>query len=496
MKPPVDAHTAQPMLFGSVPAGDAVQTAEPRRTFPAAALKLLTDERLARLASAGDRAAFAAIFDRHQAPLYRYCTSIVRNPEDAADALQNTMLRALHALEGDTREIALRPWLYRIAHNESISLLRRRTPADDLDGDLCDAGPDLEADAALRAQLGELLDDIRELPERQRGALVMRELAGLEYSEIAAALATSPAGAKQAIYEARRALYDLAKGREMDCEAIQRTLSDGDGRAVRGRAIRAHLRACTGCRDFGATITARRSKLAALSPAMPAGMAARMLQGVLGGGSGGSSVALVSGLAAPAAVKLSTIALIIATGAGASHVARDQTPARPGDRASAAAAAVAARASSGERGSTLGRAPALTHRGPSGLAPSDGRPERTGARPELSSSEGRGPLLAQEESVGSGRLGQSSGGGSPSVADPAPPQRRRLGRNGRGGNGGSGGDATPVRDQVQTQVINVQTQVNQVTDVAGTTVGTTVDTVRDALPVKTPRLPLAPKRRR
>src|SRR3954453_15994969 len=91
-----------------------------------AALRLLSDERLARLAAGGDRPAFAAIFDRYHQALYGYCASILHNREDAADAVQSTMLRAMRALEGEQREIAVRPWLYRIAHNESVALLRRR----------------------------------------------------------------------------------------------------------------------------------------------------------------------------------------------------------------------------------------------------------------------------------------------------------------------------------------------------------------------------------
>src|SRR5688572_24933164 len=96
-----------------------------RMRLEGAALRLLGDERLARLASGGDRAAFAVIFDRYHQRLFAYCTSILHDRDDAADAVQSTMLRAMRALEGEERDIAVRPWLYRIAHNESITLLRR-----------------------------------------------------------------------------------------------------------------------------------------------------------------------------------------------------------------------------------------------------------------------------------------------------------------------------------------------------------------------------------
>src|SRR5436190_23975158 len=78
-----------------------------------------------------DDAALAAMYERHHQALYRYCRSILRNDEDARDALQSTMAKALAALRDEQRDFELRPWLFRIAHNEAISLLRlRREVAD------------------------------------------------------------------------------------------------------------------------------------------------------------------------------------------------------------------------------------------------------------------------------------------------------------------------------------------------------------------------------
>lgn len=100
-------------------------------------LSLLGDARLVRLASRGDEAAFAAIFRRYHQPLYRYCRAITGNGEDASDALQNTMVKAMRALPGERRAIELKPWLFSVAHNQSVSLLRRRPP---------DAAPEEESD--------------------------------------------------------------------------------------------------------------------------------------------------------------------------------------------------------------------------------------------------------------------------------------------------------------------------------------------------------------
>src|SRR5262245_49155622 len=89
--------------------------------------RLLPDARLARLAARGDQHAFEAIFERYHRELYAYCWAIVRDSHDAQDALQDTMTSALRSLPGEERRIVLRPWLYRVAHNESISILRRRS---------------------------------------------------------------------------------------------------------------------------------------------------------------------------------------------------------------------------------------------------------------------------------------------------------------------------------------------------------------------------------
>src|SRR3954449_12885365 len=86
------------------------------------------------------RGDFAAVYERHHQALYRYCRSILRHEEDAQDALQNTMAKAFAALQTEQRDIDLKPWLFRIAHNEAISILRRRRETDEL-GDVPEIAP-------------------------------------------------------------------------------------------------------------------------------------------------------------------------------------------------------------------------------------------------------------------------------------------------------------------------------------------------------------------
>ena len=254
------------------------------------------ERRLARQAAGGDRDAFTAIFRRFQQDLYRYCVAILGNPEDAQDALQNTMVKALGALPGETREIDLKPWLYRIAHNESIDLVRRRRQIVSLAEDGLPVGATLAEEVETRQRLRQLIADVGALPERQRGALLMREAGGLEFEEIGAALGTSPAVARQTLYEARLGLREMDAGRSMECAAVTKALSEGDRRTRRRRDIGAHLEACAGCRLFAEEIDSRRKALASITP-LPAVAAAAMLKGLVGGG-GASGAAVGSGAGA------------------------------------------------------------------------------------------------------------------------------------------------------------------------------------------------------
>src|SRR3954447_13561276 len=92
----------------------------------------LSDNLLAKQAAAGDIGALEAIFSRYRDDLHRFCVGILREPQDAQDAVQNTMIKAMRALPGERRQMQLKPWLYRIAHNEAVELRRRERPVEEL----------------------------------------------------------------------------------------------------------------------------------------------------------------------------------------------------------------------------------------------------------------------------------------------------------------------------------------------------------------------------
>jgi RNA polymerase sigma factor (sigma-70 family) len=288
---------------------------------PSIRFSLAEDERLARLVGGdGSERAFGVLYERYHQPLYRYCRSMLRNDADAQDALQSALAGAFAALRRGRRDAPLRPWLFRIAHNESVSLLRRRRPECELSEALDCPAVSVEKRVEERARLAVLVADLSALPERQRGALVMRELSGLPHEEIAVALGVSVGAAKQSIFEARRSLLEFSEGRAMACEEVRRMMSDADGRARRGRRVRAHLRDCSGCAAFAAAIPARSADLRAIAPPLPAVAAAGLFARAVGGGSG-HGAGSAGGLAAGAAGKTAGLAFAAKALAGVAIVA-------------------------------------------------------------------------------------------------------------------------------------------------------------------------------
>ena len=345
-------------------------------TDPRFALRPLSESRLARLAVAGDQRAFTAIFERYHEEIYRYCRAILRDPDEAQDAAQNTMASALRALPGESRKIALRPWLYRVAHNESLNVIRRRreSPSETLE-DVLPPAPAAEATAATRQRLRELIADLETLPERARSALIMRELSGLRHEEIALALEITPGAARQAVYEARSALLELNAGREMDCREIRRVISDRDGRVLRGRKVRAHLRSCSSCEAFRTAIGTRTADLRAIAPPLPAAAASGLLAGLGGAGAGAGGAGAAAGLKT-----LALVAGAVALGGGAVGItdaidSGDDTVPRAGATAPAAAPHSHSHSHSADHAGTRGETRSAGPSGSSGGGSQRGGPK-------------------------------------------------------------------------------------------------------------------------
>jgi RNA polymerase sigma factor (sigma-70 family) len=189
------------------------------------ALRFQPDGRLVSLVRDGYESAFEEIFRRYGAALRGYAASIV-TAQRADDVTQEAFTKAYLALRGSDKEIQLRPWLYRIVRNTALTNIRDEPkPALELD-EARAAGMSPEELAEQREEISRLLAGLRELPEPQRAAIVMRELEGLSHEQIAASLGLSGGAVRQSIYRARRALRDAA-GMLVPMPLLRQLLEEG-----------------------------------------------------------------------------------------------------------------------------------------------------------------------------------------------------------------------------------------------------------------------------
>ena len=267
--------------------------------------RLAGDDVLAARAGGGDDLAFATLVRRLQPRLLAYCATILGNVSDADDAVQNTFIRAHDGLRRGDHVLAVRPWLYRIAHNEAISLMRRRRPAAELVATVPDHAHGPAEAVAVREEVRAVLHAIGELPDRSRDAFLLREVGGMRHAEVAEVLGTSPGTARQAVFEARVALQDDRAGRDASCHAIREEISARERRRA-SRTVRGHLRSCTSCRDWS-DAQGKRRKVLGLTPTagLPiagAGGLWTWVAGLVGGGAatGGATVKIVASVAAVA----------------------------------------------------------------------------------------------------------------------------------------------------------------------------------------------------
>ncbi len=234
---------------------------------------------------AGDETAFAVLYERHRASVLAVCIGVLGSRDDAEDATQETFATLAVSLR-DKPPRELRPWLARVARNAAIDLARRRrirgTPADEI------PEPAVAAGNAINDELESVMAGIRELPESQRSALLLRELAGYSYQEIAVVLEIDERSVRGLIARARIGLRTYREATELSCATARAALAtEPDGRP-RDKTVRRHIRGCASCRSYQRALRADSRALRGVVPTGSSGFA--------GGG------ALVGGLAAKGAV--------------------------------------------------------------------------------------------------------------------------------------------------------------------------------------------------
>lgn len=151
---------------------------------------------------------FVDLLGSYEKEIHRYAFRMTGNPEDAADVLQETFLRAFKAFAKLPADANHRAWLYRIAHRQALNLFRsekvRATePLDDAlaVGDANGHPDDLAETRRLAQALGHV---IRDLTVRQRSALLLNKYEGLPHREVAAILGCSEETARAQVYQAMK----------------------------------------------------------------------------------------------------------------------------------------------------------------------------------------------------------------------------------------------------------------------------------------------------
>ncbi|OAI39822.1 hypothetical protein AYO39_02420 [Actinobacteria bacterium SCGC AG-212-D09] len=242
----MDARTA---LAGQASAGG--ETAGHRRArFGQRAGRSVTSGReLLSAAQHGDAAAFERLFDEHHAAIASYCTRVLGNATDGEDAAQLTFICAFRDLKHQPSDLHVRGWLFRVAHNRCISMLRGRTTHVELDAAEARSAGRLVGDAVEeRERFRELVNDLAGLPDAQRRALTLSQLGDETGHEIAQDLGCSPGKVRALIYQARDSLQATRDAREADCQHIQSMIRRRRGRPP--RIVSRHLNLCPACKAF------------------------------------------------------------------------------------------------------------------------------------------------------------------------------------------------------------------------------------------------------
>ena len=243
--------------------------------------------------TAGAEKQFERLYKRYAADVYRYAMAVMRNAQDAEDVTQTTFMNAYRAMQAGERPDMPKNWLITIAHNvcrQRFRQAQRRPQESPLFEDAAEVAVPEQDD---RYSAEDIHRALGQLAFNQRAALVMRELEGRTYAEIAEMMGLTVSAVETVIFRARRALREQLEG-TLTCAEAERFLSkqlDGElDRRERG-GLRAHLRACEECSALARKQRASRGALKALLGGIP-------LPGSLLGFGSGASVGVAAKAAA------------------------------------------------------------------------------------------------------------------------------------------------------------------------------------------------------
>ncbi len=191
------------------------------------------DERLLRAAQRGELASFNALVGRHERAVYAVCLRILRDVPSAEDATQDTFIKAWQAVAG-FRGGMVRPWLLRIATNRCYDVIRARgrRPADSLDAETFEVEPSWTSQTpagedpetfATRAELSARLERaLASLPDDQRTTIVLADVQGYGYEDVATITGVAVGTVKSRVSRARARLRDALRDDPACAELLAR----------------------------------------------------------------------------------------------------------------------------------------------------------------------------------------------------------------------------------------------------------------------------------
>lgn len=221
----------------------------------------ISDNELAVLAGKGDAEAYRRLFERYQHPVYNFVYRLVDNAADASDIVQDAFIR-MYTILGERDIQNFSAYLYRTAKNLAYDEMRRRSRFVDVDEEiLAPEDPNIYADPQRALLLGEQIETVRQaargLNEKQRAALILRELEELDYDEMSDVLESNRNAVGALLSRARLKFREELRMAQIqtdtcppECEEVIALLSpyiDGELELAEKDRVEGHLEECTFC---------------------------------------------------------------------------------------------------------------------------------------------------------------------------------------------------------------------------------------------------------